>query len=73
MTPSFELLAQDGEARRGRLHTPHGTVATPAFMPVGTLGAVKSLTPADLREIGAEIVLANTYHLFLRPGPALIV
>ena len=72
MTPSFELLAQDGEARRGRLHTPHGTVDTPAFMPVGTLGTVKSLTPADLREIGAEIVLANTYHLFLRPGPALI-
>jgi queuine tRNA-ribosyltransferase len=70
--PSFELLAQDGEARRGRLHTPHGAVETPAFMPVGTRGTVKSLTPADLREIGAEIVLANTYHLFLRPGAALI-
>jgi queuine tRNA-ribosyltransferase len=72
LTPAFELLARDGDARRGRLHTPHGTVETPAFMPVGTLGAVKSLTPADLREIGTEIVLANTYHLFLRPGPALI-
>ena len=72
LTPSFELLAQDGQARRGRLHTAHGVVETPAFMPVGTLGAVKSLTPADLREIGAEIVLANTYHLLLRPGPALI-
>jgi queuine tRNA-ribosyltransferase len=72
LTPSFALLAQDGDARRGRLHTPHGTVETPAFMPVGTLGTVKSLTPADLREIGAEIVLANTYHLFLRPGPGLI-
>ena len=72
LTPEFELLARDGDARRGRLHTPHGTVETPAFMPVGTLGTVKSLTPADLREIGAEIVLANTYHLFLRPGPGLI-
>ncbi|HWC01900.1 MAG TPA: tRNA guanosine(34) transglycosylase Tgt [Methylomirabilota bacterium] len=70
--PSFELLARDGDARRGRLQTLHGTVDTPAFMPVGTLGAVKSLTPADLREIGTEIVLANTYHLFLRPGHALI-
>jgi queuine tRNA-ribosyltransferase len=70
--PSFELVARDGLARRGRLHTAHGIVETPAFMPVGTLGVVKSLTPADLREIGAEIVLANTYHLLLRPGPALI-
>jgi queuine tRNA-ribosyltransferase len=65
-------VARDGEARRGRLRTAHGTVETPAFMPVGTLGTVKSLTPADLREIGAEIVLANTYHLFLRPGHTLI-
>jgi queuine tRNA-ribosyltransferase len=66
------VLAQDGAARRGRLVTPHGAVETPAFMPVGTLGAVKSLTPADLREVGAEIVLANTYHLLLRPGHRLI-
>ncbi len=72
LTPLFELLTEDGRARRGRLRTRHGTVETPAFMPVGTLGTVKSLTPADLREIGAEIVLANTYHLFLRPGHALI-
>jgi queuine tRNA-ribosyltransferase len=72
VAPSFELLAKDGEARRGRLRTPHGPVDTPAFMPVGTLGVVKSLTPADLRDIGAEIVLANTYHLLLRPGHALI-
>jgi queuine tRNA-ribosyltransferase len=71
LTP-FELVAGDGGARRGRLHTAHGAVDTPAFMPVGTLGAVKSLTPADLREVGAAIVLANTYHLFLRPGHALI-
>jgi queuine tRNA-ribosyltransferase len=68
----FELLGRDGAARRGRLTTPHGVVETPAFMPVGTLGAVKSLTPADLREVGAQIVLANTYHLFLRPGSALV-
>jgi len=72
LTPHFELLGRDGGARRGRLVTTRGAVDTPAFMPVGTLGTVKSLTPADLREIGAQIVLANTYHLFLRPGHALI-
>jgi queuine tRNA-ribosyltransferase len=72
LTPAFELLAVDGGARRGRLRTTRGAVDTPAFMPVGTLGTVKCLTPADLREIGAQIVLANTYHLFLRPGHALI-
>lgn len=65
---TFQVLARDGEARRGRLVTPHGVVETPAFMPVGTLGAVRSLTPADLRAVGAQIVLANTYHLSLRPG-----
>jgi queuine tRNA-ribosyltransferase len=69
---SFELLAVEGGARRGRLRTAHGGIDTPAFMPVGTLGAVKSLTPADLREVGAQIVLANTYHLFLRPGHRLV-
>ena len=68
----FELLARDGGARRGRLTTSHGVVETPAFMPVGTQGAVKSLTPADLRLVGAQIVLANTYHLFLRPGHAAV-
>jgi queuine tRNA-ribosyltransferase len=68
----FEIQARDGLARRGVLSTPHGDVATPAFMPVGTLGTVKSLTPDDLREIGVQIVLANTYHLFLRPGHGLI-
>jgi queuine tRNA-ribosyltransferase len=71
LTP-FQLLGRDGEARRGRLRTAHGAVDTPAFMPVGTLGTVKSLTPDDLREIGVQIVLANTYHLFLRPGHGLI-
>jgi queuine tRNA-ribosyltransferase len=64
----FELLATDGAARRGRLYTAHGTVETPAFMPVGTQATVKATTPAVLRAAGAEIVLANTYHLMLRPG-----
>jgi queuine tRNA-ribosyltransferase len=69
---SFQLLAVDGAARRGRLGTSHGVVETPVFMPVGTRGAVKSLTPEDMRDSGAQIVLANTYHLSLRPGAALI-
>ena len=69
---TFELLATDGAARRGRLTTAHGVVETPVFMPVGTRATVKSLTPDDVRESGARIVLANTYHLFLRPGHALI-
>jgi queuine tRNA-ribosyltransferase len=64
----FELLAQDGAARRGRLEFPRGSVETPAFMPVGTYGTVKAMTPEDLEGIGAEIVLGNTFHLFLRPG-----
>jgi queuine tRNA-ribosyltransferase len=64
----FELLATDGAARRGRLHTAHGTVETPAFMPVGTAATVKAMTPAMLRQTGADMVLANTYHLMLRPG-----
>jgi queuine tRNA-ribosyltransferase len=68
----FELLADSDGGRLGRLTTPHGVVETPAFMPVGTQGAVKSLTPDDLREVGAAIVLANTYHLYLRPGHELI-
>ena len=68
----FELLATDGAARRGRLTTPHGAVDTPAFMPVGTQGTVKSLSPDDVREAGAQILLGNTYHLLLRPGPDLV-
>jgi queuine tRNA-ribosyltransferase len=65
----FERLKTDATgARLGRLHTPHGTVETPAFMPVGTAGSVKGLTQQMLEELGAEIILANTYHLFLRPG-----
>jgi queuine tRNA-ribosyltransferase len=68
----FRILASDGAARRGELTTPHGVVQTPAFMPVGTQGAVKGMTERDLRENGAEIILANTYHLYLRPGDRLI-
>jgi queuine tRNA-ribosyltransferase len=65
---SFEVLHHDGRARRGRLHLAHGTVETPAFMPVGTRGAVKALTLDAVRDLGAEIILANTYHLHVRPG-----
>jgi queuine tRNA-ribosyltransferase len=68
MSLAFEIRARDGLARRGRLELPHGAVETPAFMPVGTLGAVKGLGPDDLRAAGASIMLANLYHLSLRPG-----
>ncbi len=68
----FELLKSDGAARLGRLATPHGVVDTPAFMPVATQGSVKSLGPGDVRAAGGQIVLANTYHLFLRPGHEVI-
>ena len=64
----FELLATDGQARTGRLTTPHGVVRTPAFMPVGTAGAMKGVHWRDVRDAGADIVLGNTYHLMLRPG-----
>jgi queuine tRNA-ribosyltransferase len=64
----FEILASAGHARRGRLTTAHGTVETPCFMPVGTLGAVKGLGPHELEQAGAEVMLANLYHLVLRPG-----
>jgi queuine tRNA-ribosyltransferase len=69
---SFRVLHTDGAARRGEMTTAHGLVQTPAFMPVGTRGAVKGMTPRDLREVGAEIILGNTYHLWLRPGDGLI-
>ena len=64
----FDLFATDGAARRGRLTFARGTVQTPAFMPVGTYGSVKAMTPRDITEVGAEIILGNTFHLFLRPG-----
>jgi queuine tRNA-ribosyltransferase len=68
----FDLLATDGVARRGRIAFARGTVETPAFMPVGTYGAVKSVTAEELRALGAEIVLGNTFHLMLRPGMEVI-
>lgn len=68
MSFDFKILAQDGRARVGELITPHGTVTTPMFMPVGTHGAVKGVSPAELRLVGSQVVLANTYHLHLRPG-----
>lgn len=64
----FKLKNKDGKARCGELTTPHGIVQTPVFMPVGTAGAVKALKPEDVRDAGGEVVLANTYHLYLRPG-----
>jgi queuine tRNA-ribosyltransferase len=72
MAHSFNLLARDGAARLGRLTTPHGVVETPQFMPVGTQGTVKGLTPEMVRDAGATILLGNTYHLTLRPGDELI-
>ncbi|MFJ2283622.1 tRNA guanosine(34) transglycosylase Tgt, partial [Pseudomonas sp. NPDC087803] len=69
---SFELLATDGKARRGRLTFPRGTVETPAFMPVGTYGTVKGMLPRDIVATGAEIILGNTFHLWLRPGTEVI-
>ena len=69
---NFDLIANDGSARRGRLTTRHGVIETPVFMPCGTYGAVKSLSPANLNEVGVQILLGNTFHLMLRPGPEII-
>ena len=68
----FELDKTEGFARRGRLVFERGTVETPAFMPVGTYGTVKAMTPEELTELGAQIVLGNTFHLMLRPGAEII-
>ncbi|AZZ95533.1 tRNA guanosine(34) transglycosylase Tgt [Hahella sp. KA22] len=68
----FEIDNADGKARRGRLKFPRGVVETPAFMPVGTYGTVKSMTPRDIKDIGAHIILGNTFHLMLRPGTEII-
>src|SRR3954464_4053875 len=64
----FELLNTEGKARRGRLTTAHGVIETPAYMPVGTQGSVKAVSSRELQELRAQIVLGNTYHLFVRPG-----
>jgi queuine tRNA-ribosyltransferase len=69
---SFTVTHRDGDARRGEMTTPHGTVETPAFMPVGTRGAVKAVTAQQLQDLGAQIILGNTYHLYLKPGDDLI-
>src|SRR3954451_16811879 len=66
---SFLLIATDGAARRGEISLPRGKIQTPAFMPVGTQATVKGMTPEMVRATGAEILLGNTYHLMLRPGP----
>ncbi len=70
--PTFTVLAQDGAARRGRLQLAHGCVETPEFMPVGTYGTVKAMSPPELESLGAQIVLGNTFHLLLRPGPDIV-
>ncbi len=72
MQPRFEVTARGAAARLGRLTAAHGVVETPAFMPVGTYGTVKALTPEELEGLGAEIILGNTFHLMLRPGPEII-
>lgn len=71
-TPRFEITSRHHRARTGILHTPHGDIQTPIFMPVGSSGSVKSLAPDDLRQAGAEVILGNTYHLNLRPTSELI-
>ncbi|KRT57629.1 tRNA-guanine transglycosylase, partial [endosymbiont of Ridgeia piscesae] len=68
----FEKIKTDGAARRGRLTFERGTIETPAFMPVGTYGTVKAMTPEELQQSGAEIILGNTFHLMLRPGTDVI-
>ena len=72
MVGDFKVVKTDGNARHGFLTTAHGVVETPIFMPVGTVGSVKAIAPDDLANIGAEIILGNTYHLYLRPGDDLV-
>src|SRR5919108_3681715 len=74
MSSHFTIIKRDptSAARRGRLVTAHGVVETPAFMPVGTQGTVKAISPRDLEEMGCQMILGNTYHLYLRPGAELI-
>jgi len=68
----FQVTARCGTARRGTLTLAHGTVETPVFMPVGTYGTVKAMAPNELEALGAQIVLGNTFHLWLRPGPEVV-
>ena len=68
----FSLLAKEGQARRAKISFPRGDIETPVFMPVGTYGTVKAMTPEELRKLGCEIILGNTFHLMLRPGTEVI-
>ena len=68
MSFTFSIISSDEKARRGEITTHHGKIQTPAFMPVGTYGAVKAISPQVLEEIGADVILSNTYHLMERPG-----
>ncbi|MCK5844990.1 MAG: tRNA-guanine transglycosylase, partial [Victivallales bacterium] len=72
--PFFEITkkSRNSQARLGVIHTPHGDIRTPVFMPVGTRGTVKATTPLELEELGTDVILGNTYHLFLRPGLEII-
>lgn len=72
MSFDFEIVARDGKARAGILHTPHGDIPTPVFAPVGTCGTVKAVPPRDLRALDIHLILSNTYHLYLRPGDELV-
>src|SRR6185312_4053639 len=72
MQPRFEVAARCGAARLGRLTAAHGVIETPAFLPIGTYGTVKAMTPEELEALGAEIILGNSFHLMLRPGPEII-
>ncbi len=72
MPITFEIQATDGAARAGMLTTPHGDIPTPAFVPVATQASVKTVTPQELRDLGATVVLGNAYHLYLRPGVELV-
>ena len=72
MALKFEILKKSGKSRLGKLHTKHGVVDTPAFMPVGTCGTVKAMMPESVAATGAQILLGNTYHLMLRPGADLV-
>ncbi|EKD90558.1 MAG: hypothetical protein ACD_30C00113G0001, partial [uncultured bacterium] len=69
---NFKILGKDKMARAGVLTTPHGEVKTPVYMPIGTVGSVKALAPDDLKKVNTQIILGNTYHLYLRPGSKLI-
>src|SRR6185295_7692041 len=72
MSIRFDIHAKDGKARSGEIHTAHGVIRTPAFMPVGTAATVKAMTPESVKETGADIILGNTYHLMMRPTAELI-